>query len=84
MGLVRILLIFAVIYFAMKLFRMFVVPFIFRKATDKMKENMESRMRDQQAQADPRAEGEVRVETKAKPTSDRVEEGDYVEFEEVE
>ena len=84
MGLVRILLIFAVIYFAMKLFRMFVVPFVFKKATDKMKENMEGRMRDQQAQTDPRSEGEVRVETKTDSEAERVEEGDYVEFEEVE
>lgn len=84
MGLVRILLIFAVIYFTMKLFRVFVVPFVFKKATDKMKESMEGRMRDHQAQSDPRSEGEVRVETKTTSATERVEEGDYVEFEEVE
>lgn len=84
MGLVRILLIFAVIYFAMKLFRMFVVPFLFKKATDKMKENMEGRREEYQARTDSREDGEVRVETKQKPKSERVEEGDYVEFEEVE
>ena len=84
MGLVRILLIFAVIYFAMKLFRMFVVPFLFKKATDKMKENMEGRRADYQARTDSREDGEVRVETKKKTKSERVEEGDYVEFEEVE
>ncbi len=84
MGLVRILLIFAIIYFAMKLFRMFVLPFLFKKATDKMKSNMEGRMQDFQARNDPREEGEVRVETRSKPNSERVEEGEYVEFEEVE
>lgn len=83
-GLIRIILIFAAFYMVSKLVRLYVLPLIFRKATDRMRENMEGRMRDYQAQQDTRSEGEVRVENSRSSKRDRVDEGEYVEFEEVE
>ncbi len=48
-----------------------------------MRENMEGRMRDFKDQQDTRSDGEVRVERPTKSSSKKVEEGDYVDFEEV-
>lgn len=84
-GVVRLLLIFFVFMVVARLIRRYVFPLIFRKATEKMRTNMEDRMRAQQDMNDPRKEGEIRVEKKkpADKSKSKVEEGDYVEFEEV-
>lgn len=83
-GFLRMLAILLAIFLGMRLIRLYLLPLLFRKAASKMQENMESRMRDFQAQRDDRQEGDVRVERKAKPGSaDRVDDGDYVDFEEV-
>ena len=49
-----------------------------------MRSGMEDRMRNHQAQTDGRSEGDVRVETKhTDAKKDRLDDGDYVEFEEL-
>ena len=84
-GVVRLLLIFFLFIVVARLIRRFVFPLIFKKATDKMRQSMEERMRAQRDMNDAREEGEIRVEqTKTDNAASKVGEGDYVEFEEVE
>jgi hypothetical protein len=84
-GLIRILLIFFLFMLAARLIRRYVFPLIFKKATDRMKRDMEERMRAQRDMNDTRREGEIRVEkgNKTSSKSQKVEEGEYVDYEEV-
>jgi hypothetical protein len=83
-GVVRLLLIFFLFMLVARLIRRFVFPLIFKKATDKMRRDMEDRARTQRDMNDSRQEGEIRVEkTKSSDSASKVEEGDYVDFEEV-
>ncbi|NNC83699.1 MAG: DUF4834 family protein [Flavobacteriales bacterium] len=85
-GVVRLVLIFFLFMLLARLVRRFVFPLIFRKATERMRRDMEERMRAQRDMQDTREEGEIRVEkgnSRASDTS-QVEEGEYVDYEEVE
>jgi hypothetical protein len=67
-----------------RLIRRYVFPLIFKKETDKLRRDMEERVRAQRDMNDNRSEGEIRVEKPKSPDNkSQVKEGDYVEFEEV-
>jgi len=67
----------------MRVLRRFVLPFFFKKAGEKIFKDMEGRMRNQTQEKDARSEGEVRVEKNSDAKSTRVEDGEYVSYEEV-
>ena len=83
MGLVRLIVIFFCIVLVMRLLRRFVLPLVFKKAGERIFRNMEDRMRSQTSQNDARKEGEIRVEKTKKTEKSKVEEGEYVDYEEV-
>ena len=56
---------------------------LFKKAGEKIFKDMDERMRGNARPADSRREGEIRVEKKEDTKSSQVEEGEYVEYEEI-
>ncbi len=80
-GFVRTLLIIAVIYYGLRLFSRYVLPLL----VDKGVKNMQQRMQDQQQRRQPsRPDGEVTIENNFnKNRSKNQNEGDYIDFEEV-
>jgi hypothetical protein len=67
----------------MRLIRRFLLPLLFKKAGEKIFKDMDERMRGNSRPADTRREGEVRVDKKDETKSSQVEEGEYVEYEEI-
>ncbi len=81
-GFARTLLIIAVIYYGIKLFSKYVLPLL----VDKGLKNMQQKMQDQQRQdqRSSRPDGEVTIENnKRNSKSSSQNQGDYVDFEEV-
>ena len=80
-GFIRTLIIIAAIYFGIKLFTRYVLPMLI----DKGVRNMQQKMNDQQmhSQRSSRHEGEVTIEKNRKTNSSKPNEGEYVDFEEV-
>ena len=81
-GFARTLLIIAVIYYGIRIVSKYVLPLLL----DKGVKNMQQKMQDQQrnTQRSSRSEGEVTIETdkKGNPHNNQ-NQGDYVDFEEV-
>lgn len=89
-GLLRTLLIIATIWMVVRILRLYVFPWLVRRAAGKMQDTMQQRMEDmmrqQNQQHDQRGEGDVRVERKRKPGQGpqlNDDAGEYVDFEEV-
>ena len=81
-GLWRTVLIIAVIYFAIRLFSRYVLPYFVRKGVKNMQQKMQGQYREQQRPKRP--EGEVTIEKdKGKGQNGNSYEGEYVDFEEV-
>ena len=80
-GFLRTLAIIAIIYFGIRIVTRYILPML----VDKGVKNMQQKMQEQQRQQRPRKpEGEVTIENKQrkKDTSNQ-DQGDYVDFEEV-
>jgi flagellar biosynthesis/type III secretory pathway M-ring protein FliF/YscJ len=73
MGLVRFLVIFLAFILVARLIRLYVLPFLFKKAATRMQDQMRERMNPE----DKRKEGEIRVEKGSK------DEGEFTEYEEL-
>lgn len=85
MGLLRILGILLIIYFAMRLISRFLLPFIGRYFVKKANESMQERMRQQREGDKIYQDGEVTIR-KANKSGNKSSEGDdgeYVDYEEV-
>jgi hypothetical protein len=81
-GVVRTLLFFAVIYFGIKLFNRYILPIILENKIKQMQEKMQERQRQQQQAR--KEEGEVTIQYDSKKNNiHNRNEGEYVEFEEV-
>lgn len=79
-GFLRTLVIIAVIYFGFRV----IVRYIFPKIIDKGMKNMQQKMREQQQQQQPkRPEGEVTIETPRTNKRNTPDNGEYVDFEEI-
>ncbi|AHW59702.1 protein of unknown function [Draconibacterium orientale] len=79
-GFLRTLVIIAVIYFGFR----FIVRYLFPKIIDKGMKNMQQKMQEQQRQQHPkRPEGEVTVENRRSSNRNNQDNGEYVDFEEV-
>jgi hypothetical protein len=78
LGLIRFLLFFFLAIVVVRLIKRFLLPLVFRKAGERMFRDMGTNGQ----KFDSRKEGEVRVEKKADST-EKVEEADYVEYEEI-
>lgn len=79
-GFLRTLVIIAVIYFGFR----FIVRYLFPKIIDKGMKNMQQKMQEQQRQQHPkRPEGEVTVESRRSSNRNNQDNGEYVDFEEV-
>ncbi|MFW6309749.1 MAG: DUF4834 family protein [Prolixibacteraceae bacterium] len=78
---IRTLIIILVIWFGIRLFRQYVLPILI----DKGVKNMQEKMRRQQRQNEhsSRSEGEVTIEKKRKNKKHGSDEGEYVDFEEI-
>lgn len=81
-GIIRTLFIFAVIYFAIKLFNRYILPVILESKIKEMQQKMQERQRQyDQAQ---KKEGDVTIDYgDRKSNIHNRNEGDYVDFEEV-
>lgn len=81
-GFLRTLFIIAVIYFAIRIFTRYILPFLIEKGV----KNMQQKMNDQhrQQQNNQRREGEVTVEYKnGEKRNGKQNQGEYIDFEEV-
>jgi hypothetical protein len=81
-GFIRTLVIIAVVYFAIRLFTRYVLPLIL----DKKIKDMQHKMREQQKQQQHpnRSEGDVTIEyEKRRNRNQNHDDGEYVDFEEV-
>jgi hypothetical protein len=78
----RTLIIIAVIYYAIRLFTRYVLPLFLENKIKEMKQKMEEQQRQQQRSA--KRDGDVTIEYNQKGNSVRNrDEGEYVDFEEV-
>lgn len=89
-GFLRIILIFLVFYFLLKLIGRLVIPWLAKKAKNKMSERMQEEMRNrEETHRPPRQEGEVTIEYSKDNIQDKKSKnpqkgsGDYVDFEEL-
>ncbi len=80
-GFVRTLFVIAIIYFGIRLISRYVFPMLLNKGM----KNMQQKMQDQQRQQSPRRpEGEVTVEKpRSNSRNNKSDNGEYVDFEEV-
>jgi hypothetical protein len=84
MGLIRTLLIIAVIYFSLRLISRFVFPFVARYFMKKASETLQEQMRSTQQGQKIYQEGEVTIRKKdQKDQAKGMDEGEYVDYEEV-
>jgi len=81
-GFLKTLFVILIIWYGIKLVTKYVLPMMLHKTV----KNMQSRVQDQfrQQQQSGRPEGEVTVENKRRNTGNTSQEGEYVDFEEVE
>jgi hypothetical protein len=81
-GVARTLLIFAVIYFGIRLFTRYILPLILERKIKEMQSKMQERQRQQEYNR--KSEGEVTIEHGGnKNNIHKRNEGEYVDFEEV-
>jgi hypothetical protein len=78
---IRTLLVIAVIWYGIRLVTKYVFPLMLNKTMKNMQSRMEDQIREQQRSN--RNEGEVTVENKKQKGSTKSNEGEYVDFEEV-
>lgn len=87
MGILRTLLIIVLVYYGFKFIMRLLAPFIMRKAAEKVNQKMNQQFggQFQQQQQDQGPEGEVVIKKapKKKSSSTSANDGDYVDFEEV-
>jgi len=73
----------AIIYFGIKLFSRYVLPFLVQKGVKNMQQKMQDQFREQQGSTKP--EGDVTIETKRNnQKTNSSDKGEYIDFEEVE
>ncbi len=80
---IRTLLIILIIFYAIRLFTRFVLPYLLKKGVQNMESKMNQQYRNQQNQHKPTGEVTVEKGTTNQKQS-RSYDGDYVDFEEVE
>ena len=78
---IRTLLVIIVIWYGIRLITKYVFPLMLNKTMKNMQSRMEEQIREQQRST--RREGEVTVENKKQNGSPKSNEGEYVDFEEV-
>jgi uncharacterized membrane protein (DUF106 family) len=82
-GFLRTIIIIAVIYFAIRILTKYVIPILFDKKLKDMQQKMQEHQ--QQQQRNSRNEGDVTIEyDKRKRRNNDNEEGEYIDFEEIE
>jgi len=82
-GFLRTIIIIAVIYFAIRILTKYVIPILFDKKLKDMQQKMQEHQRQQQRNS--RNEGDVTIEyDKRKRRNNDNEEGEYIDFEEIE
>ncbi len=82
-NLVRTIFVIAIIYFVIRLFSRYILPYLIHKGVKNMQEKMKEQNREQQRQG--RREGDVTIERNQRNQSGKSsQEGEYVDFEEVE
>ena len=81
-GFIRTLIVIAVVYFAIKLFTRYVLPLFLENKIKEMKQRMEEQQRQQQRSG--KRQGDVTIEYNQKRNNRNRDEGEYVDFEEVE
>jgi hypothetical protein len=77
----RTLFVILIIWYGIKLVTKFVLPMMLHKTVKNMQSRVENQFRQQQG---GRPEGEVTVENKQGSNGNKFQEGEYVDFEEVE
>lgn len=77
----RTLLIIAVIYYGIRLFTRYILPLLVDKGVKNMQQKMYEQQRENQRSG--RKEGEVTVENKGDKKNPNNDEGEYVDFEEI-
>ena len=78
----RTIIVIAAIYFAIRLFTRYILPVILEKKLKDIQKEMEKHRRQQ---SDSRNEGNVTIEyEKRKRADDNTNEGEYIDFEEIE
>jgi uncharacterized membrane protein (DUF106 family) len=81
-GVARTLLFFAIIYFGIKLFTRYILPLILESKIKDMQNKMQERQRQQEYAR--KREGDVTIESESKKNNiHKHNEGEYVDFEEV-
>ncbi|HNQ38377.1 MAG: DUF4834 family protein [Prolixibacteraceae bacterium] len=78
----RTLLIILIIWYGIKLVTRYIFPLLMRKTMHNMQSRMEQQFREQQR--GQRSEGEVTIEKNRRNSPTKPNEGEYVDFEEVE
>lgn len=78
----RTLLIILIIWYGFKLVTRYIFPLLMRKTMHNMQSRMEQQFRDQQR--NQRSEGDVTLEKNRRKNPTQSNEGEYVDFEEVE
>lgn len=78
---IRTLIIILVIWFGIRLFRKYVLPMLIDKGVKNMQEKMHRQQR--QNERSDRSEGEVTIEKKRRNNKHGSNEGEYVDFEEI-
>jgi len=79
---IRTLFIIAIVYFAIRLFTKYILPYFVKKGIKNMQEKMHDQYREQQRSE--RKEGEVTIEKNQEDKKNsHPDEGEYVDFEEV-
>jgi len=83
-GFIRVLLIFALIYFIVRILFRYVLPFLLKRFINRKMEEMSGRANNYQHK-EPRREGEITVDYKPsdKKKRNKKNTGDYVDFEEI-
>lgn len=80
---IKTLLIIAIIYYAIRLFTRYVLPFLIQKGVKNMQQKMQEQFRNQQTNGRP--EGDVTIQGNGNINKNRnSDKGEYVDFEEVE
>lgn len=82
-GFIRTILVIAIIYYAIRIISKYVLPMLIDKGLKNMQQKMQNQQ--QQNQSSSRPEGEVTIEKDKKNSKNyNKNQGDYIDFEEVE
>ncbi|PCJ82448.1 MAG: DUF4834 domain-containing protein [Flavobacteriales bacterium] len=84
-NLLRTILIILLIYFVIRLFTRYVMPFLLRMFVNKAQRNFEQKMNEMHGQQEQRPEGEMRVDYNPNKNQKKKkdDDGEYVDYEEV-